>query len=148
MGYADGIVTESRYWFISAASTGGSWTSLNLSGENDMTIESQKLALLEWAGWSKKPICFNGPICWHNPQGQVVCYKNQHQHLPNLNSLDVIAEMEGKLSDDQWGPYLQRIPEVLHRHGRAASMDRNWVQLTAPQRLEALVRTLGLWKGT
>lgn len=114
-----------------------------------MKIEEQKLALLEWAGWRQDRLTEKGAYevqhkVWTSPCG--IYHKLLH-NLPNLSSLDVIAEFEGKLSTE-----LPSIPHAESVKTRYVSLlfemcgTKGAVFATTPQRLEVLVRTLGLWK--
>lgn len=104
---------------------------------NTVTSEQQKLALLEWAGWTG--ITSDGIGIPPNSRGNA-----DARHVPNLDSLDVIAEMEGKLSDVQQDEYSQWL---AYRGDKRWVWDFATVTAKAQQRLEALVRALGLWKG-
>jgi len=93
-----------------------------------MTNDAQKLVLLEWAGWKPEPHEW-----FKNPKGMMT------KNPPNLSSLDVIAEFEQKLSPTLAAYYVGFIQEMT-------TDVFEQITLSAPQRLEALVRTLGLWK--
>jgi len=118
-----------------------------------MTPESQKLALLEWAGWRRVPVLC--PICHlqhemfsHDSAPSVnVC------EPPNLSSLDVLATFEEKLEwvpDDEYCQASEYYQQLVFVCGNKADPPDvyEWHLITAKpaQRLEALVRTLGLWR--
>ena len=90
-----------------------------------MNPEQQKLALLEWAGYKR----FHGS--WVDKGGD---YVNS-----NLSSLDTIAEFEGKLSANEHKLFREKLCVVC--------LGKNSpISATAQQRLEAMVRTLGLYE--
>lgn len=116
-----------------------------------MTTEEQKLALLEWAGWTyiKGVSEYDGmemPYTIWKHGGK----KYNSKDIPNLSSLDVIAEFEGGLRDNpfHYANYFGNLFKVVAgRNGEFLGyFNFNMITATAPQRLEALVRTLGLWK--
>jgi hypothetical protein len=116
-----------------------------------MTTEQQKIALLEWAGWKRNQIVANGPTCWHDPEGKPKAWLDQDYLLPNLDSLDVLAEFEEKLKDDEvlWDSLIQQLNYVVIGHYWPPTTRREQFRVytaKAPHRLEALVRVLGLWR--
>ena len=112
-----------------------------------MTIEEQKLALLEWAGWTY----IKGVSEYDGMEMPYTIWKHgdkkyNSKDIPNLFSLDVIAEFVMKLpehGEPSRDTFIRELQLVTAKN-------KNWmdacVNATAPQRLEALVRTLGLWK--
>ncbi len=120
-----------------------------------MTTEAQKLALLEWAGWTEITVS----TCYGNKQGippSGYCHrpapaldeedKRQWCWIPDFSSLDVIAEQ-----------FESKLDRTAKEDGGLSQYDKYWywinitakgdyVGATAPQRIEALVRCLGLWK--
>ena len=109
-----------------------------------MTTEEQKLALLEWAGW-KRDGCDSDQERWKD--GTLTFIGNL---AGTLSSLDVIAEFENKLKKQMLFCYIDNL--CLITNGPTAESDGSYKEIgamllaTAPQRLEALVRTLGLWR--
>jgi len=109
-----------------------------------MIPEQQKLALLEWAGWQERG---GGPegIYYTHPERDGEFLFGQI----NLSSLDIIAEFEGKLTPHQRRNYPQELASVCGiGEGEEWTDDEDWtiIHASAPQRLEALVRALGLWR--
>jgi hypothetical protein len=120
-----------------------------------MTPEEQQIALCEWMGWTgitnypngvynKEPMGF----CPYHPEFD----DGQWMVLPNTNSLDVLAEMEKKLSGDSQSYYCEELIKACLGEDRGYGPDGeiegdNFLVFTAsaPQRREALLKTLGLW---
>jgi hypothetical protein len=108
-----------------------------------MTPEEQQIALCEWF----KPGCTRRlTIFGEDKQTEYL------GDLPNTNSLDVLAEMERKLTDDQARQYQEKLIKIvvtlgkLFNAGKAYPIDGYVIHASAPQRREALLKTLGLWK--
>ena len=108
-----------------------------------MTETKQRIALAEWMGW--KWFQKGNPehdVYWLSPDGK-------YDNLPDTNSLDVLHEIEMKL-----GPSAQYVSELVKLCCRVYPSEpltdyHYWfavVTANATQRLEALLRTLGLWK--
>jgi hypothetical protein len=111
-----------------------------------MTNEQQKIALLEWAGWRRKIIVLNGPLCWHDPEGKPKAWLDQDYLLPNLDSLDVLATFEEKMAEQDGLLCIDYVNHLLQLPGGGRASRYGLVHATAAQRLEALVRALGLWR--
>jgi hypothetical protein len=108
-----------------------------------MTIAEQKIAVLEWAGWSYGE--------WTNPKGaKVTCWRRGEGELcwgeevpPIDTSLDAIAETVAHLEPDLIPDYLEYLQIITQSENRFEVENRfALVSATAPQRLEALCRTL------
>lgn len=104
-----------------------------------MNEQEQNIALCEWAGWREieLDIKYNRLVGFNQDSTVKSC-------IPDTNSLDVLHEMEKKLrngghfGDPMWfNSYLDSLKE---EHGDYA------IVATAPQRREALLRTIGKWK--
>jgi hypothetical protein len=124
-----------------------------------MTTESQKLALLEWAGWKK----FTDTNHEYSGSHAIVTgYRRKDDsfrsgyewrdmwNLPNLDSLDVLAEFEAKLAghSGERSRYGHILFDLLGCGGDSIH-GRSYCKLATAkpeQRLEALVRALGLWR--
>lgn len=105
-----------------------------------MTEQAQNIALCEWMGWKKCACSDEHCGAWFPPGSN-----EPELGLPPALDLNELHEMEKRLNDKQWDEYEVQIGEVLHEQNRILT-DRNWIQLTATQRREALLRTLGLWR--
>jgi len=130
-----------------------------------MKPEQQRLALLEWAGWKY----------WHDntetlllpPDSKWPSYPHWKERgivegdgrpnsplievsmLEKLNSLDCLAEFEAKLSDEQWDAYSKHlVPNWKDWVGTDKGVPawKKLIHAKSAQKLEALVRTLGLWR--
>ena len=100
-----------------------------------MNAQAQQIALCEWMGWKRTKL--DPDYDWHNPDGG---YAN---NLPNTNSLDVLHEMEKKLTEKQLEDYKYQLQKVCEPEGYTY---KSAICSSAPQRREALLRTLNLWK--
>lgn len=107
-----------------------------------MKEQEQRIALCEWMGWSG---IVNNPC--RDPHVQGFAPHSKHlglTSLPDTNSLDVLHEMEKKLTVDQASDYYWSLQGTVNLIGIPCEA---WVyHATASQRREALLRTLGLWK--
>lgn len=113
-----------------------------------MTLEEQRIALAEWAGWGYSPdanssIKHEAIMAWYRPGNSPW----QLEQLPDyLNDLNAVHELEEKLSDEQTSIYSSYLLQnKSDRPGRGAIF---WgmAHATAAQRCEALLKTLNLWK--
>ncbi len=76
-----------------------------------------------------------------------ICPATKRQKaVSDLSSLDVIAEFEGKLDSNNQVRYYWMLAQVVNPMELATKCTFSLIHATAPQRLEALVRCLGLWK--
>ncbi len=106
-----------------------------------MTEQNQRIALCEWMGWEDIIMYPNGQI-----RG-ILAGVNEEESmlLPNTSSLDVLHEMEKKLTPSQQVGYIQ----LLHKN---SIQQNHWLKdfdcvVSEPrQRREALLRTIGKWK--
>jgi len=122
-----------------------------------MKTESQKLALLEWAGWTKITRTADHRqqlIGVDSTRMKVVHrgeYLDQYEPVPNLDSLDCLAEFEAKLSPANRIAYVNHL---FNQFDEGQGWDNSSTRLvffpfvcaTPKHRLEALVRALGLWR--
>lgn len=100
-----------------------------------MSPQEQNIAIAEACGW-KRPFGNTGD--WERPDGSMA----RHLSIPSYHSdLNACAEFEATLTPIQEEFYRLKLSSITHRGGR----DRN-VFATAPQRCEAFLRTLNLWK--
>ncbi len=110
-----------------------------------MTETEQQIALCEWMGWTDCRPSSEPGITWGVKPGETVVLANgklMADFLPNTNSLDVLHEMEKKLTQEQATSYHFNLVLICDD-------DKSFIPTylaTAPQRREALLRTLGLWK--
>lgn len=131
--------------------------------KGDMTAQEQQIALCEWMGWSwiKHPMTALG--YWENGTQGEPGYKRtewlqpaeQAVGLPNTSSLDVLHEMEKRLTWPQRTLYAHILTRILLLENRIEYPQDEPTDLveeftvlnaTAAQRREALLRTLNLWK--
>ena len=98
-----------------------------------MSPTEQQIALCEWMGWE-----------YHKPTPEELESGSYYHYEPNTSSLDVLHEMEKKLTDEQCRTYHEFIKG---HHLIATHPAAEWVfHASASQRREALLRTLNLWK--
>lgn len=116
-----------------------------------MNEQAQQIALCEWMGW--KRLESNNPkvTYWNSPEEHRFTQYEGFSVLPNTNSLDVLHEMEKKLTTnelkDLFVRYLLVLLDVpLPSEGNPLLVWYKVVNASAPQRREALLRTLNLWK--
>lgn len=101
-----------------------------------MTPTDQRIALAEFE-FPEFPILIGGPTLRHSyPNGSSGPVGNY------LSDLNAIHEVEKRLTSDQWGPYCGQISSRSER----CSLHVALCFATAPQRAEALLRTIGKWK--
>ncbi len=119
-----------------------------------VTEQEQQIALCEWAGWKRNVIYDTKSrelISWLDPSGKLV-----FGHLPDTNSLDVLHEMEKKLTLEQNETWLIELYVICELGGFPILNCPNChltrqgacilIKSTASDRREALLKTLGLWK--
>jgi len=99
-----------------------------------MKEQDQRIVLCEWMGWK-----------YHKPTPEEIATGSYYQYEPNTNSLDVLHEMEKKLTDEQHKEF-RRILRYLVTDVPHTDAERAAYSASAPQRREALLRTLNLWK--
>lgn len=106
-----------------------------------MTPEAQQIAIAQACGWTT-----HGK---ESGDGEVyVFYKTQEGHYRNalpdyLNDLDAIHEAEKVLTTEQAGDYYWKLKGFDAPNNTPAG---NWVyHVTATQRAEAFLRTIGAW---
>ena len=111
-----------------------------------MKPEEQQILLAQWAGWRAEDRERGDGMMieqWVSPEGDRCC------NPPDTSSLDVLHEMEKKLTPHQRRNYPQSLAQVC-RIGEGAewTADEDWtiIHTTPAKRREALLRTLGLWK--
>lgn len=120
-----------------------------------MTLEKQYAALAKVMGYEKlsepRPASFY--TIWHRPMADYMdkygIYLTKEQ-LPNFNSLDVLHEVEKKLTPDQAHKYCTALGRIVIRDSThpdlTTTLITDWIfHATAAQRREAILRTLGLW---
>ena len=126
-----------------------------------MTEQAQRVALAEWAGWKLSDdmeycpygavfkTSINYPDCRRPAfvKDGILCDANG---LPNYpNDLNAVHELEEKVKrDEQWDDYIEGLDAIVNLNIRMSRKFENWclAHATAPQRCEALLCTLGLWK--
>ena len=118
-----------------------------------MTATEQRVALAKWMGWShiedrSKPLMMHEgfAMCGYPPEGIIVGKKLK---LPDfLNDLNAVHEALMKLpSDGKWAVYKHALMRICNFDAENDTVC--WMithNATAPQRFEALLRCLGLWK--
>jgi hypothetical protein len=99
-----------------------------------MTPERMRVKLAEWAGYSPCPCKIDG--CTYG--------------IPDYPSdLDAVRELERRLGGDQMFLYYQEIywlVESIRSAGPEYPAQHYLLHTSAPQRCEALLKTLGLWE--
>lgn len=121
-----------------------------------MTAEEQRIAVAEWCGWKKIPIPQKAYFDWSvEPEPKTYWEECEKTQLPDyLNDLNAIheatmhaAEIEGTKFQ---ALFQLRLQEVVERRRRDLNREQIgwWMNnATAAQRCEALLRTIGKWKG-
>lgn len=126
-----------------------------------MTPLKQRVALAEFAGWKVElyhPDSKYAPYSLLNPAGEVVidgasvedCWEQHHRYPDYLNDLNALHEVWLKLDRKQRISFIQDLRfTVVDAGGHAASSNEDIIacceNATAPQRAEALLRTIGKW---
>jgi hypothetical protein len=103
-----------------------------------MTETEQQIALCEWwnPGSTKRLTIFG--------ERKQIKYLGD---LPDTSSLDVLHEMEKRLDVNQLSEYADWLDKIcVPTHICPLTHWQAVVMAEAPQRREALLRTLGLWK--
>lgn len=115
-----------------------------------MTPDQINRKIAEVCGWTfpcKHCAKFGMTTQWRNPSDTGCVEPSQ---LPNyFGDLNSVAEAEKILTDEQFQSYYeQRYWEAAKQTPSAdyIKYKRIWLSSTAPQRCEALLRTLGLWE--
>jgi hypothetical protein len=119
-----------------------------------MTDQDQQIALCEWVGWTRihkdaftkhglEPMWTN-PACTAEDPFKRLRESVYERGLPDTSPLDVLHEMEKKLTREQANVYNRWL---------VAKLDFTDLQLnyfawhaTAAQRREALLKAIGKWK--
>jgi hypothetical protein len=118
-----------------------------------MTPEQQRIAIAEACGF--KPGTFTIKTCWFDDcvsDGQEKVLFAEHfingpeVRVPDyLNSLDAMHQAEEVMTDMQRCDYSSHLYDLARKHEEATGKWR-FVSMTAAQRAEALLRTLGKWE--
>lgn len=106
-----------------------------------MTEQEQMRALLEWMGWTPRHQEKFDPLAmWGKPPG----IEDGWKQCPPL-TLDLMheAERKGLQTNGMWKDYEDWLKSIIPYDFKAESRT---IHATAPQRLEAFLRTVGLWK--
>lgn len=125
-----------------------------------MTQEAQKVALLKHLGWTSRKVPSDEDVIkqgydefrhtwWYNPEGKPATPPDL------LNDLNVIHRLEETLTDEQFFDWSKDKHTDMSYNGhlfrivdRDTPADRpcRYHSATVAQRLEAMVKTLGLWE--
>ena|SRR6185295_1848973 len=110
-----------------------------------MTEQEQQIALCEWIGYTKTFTTDGVFKWWLNPEGK---YCN---NLPNTSSLDVLHDMEKRVSNRDkvlyWNHLCRAInPDIEWEDWGVLNCCLPMLCATAAQRREALLRTIGKWR--
>jgi hypothetical protein len=96
-----------------------------------MNMEQQRIAIAEACGWTDTPI---------------VDGKYGQTDVPDyLNDLNAMHEVEKVLTEEQRIAYSNHTYDVACKVQRETEKWR-WISLTAKQRAEAFLKTIGLWE--
>ena len=121
-----------------------------------MKESEQRIALCEWAGWKWTDGSGDYTIGWLHPLGgsqpgesfNGKRTKEECAHLlPDTNSLDVLHEMvkRANFDDDTFLENLATIVSGKKCYKVSEANPWNFIEATAPQWREALLRTIGKW---
>jgi hypothetical protein len=119
-----------------------------------MTHEKMRVIIAEHCGWIRDDVC----DCWNKPaEGpHVVAFltenRSQLRQIPDyLNDLNACAEMENYVKD--WNAYSDKCESIARRDGKidrdinpSIIIDVLLIRLSADQRCEAFLRTIGKWE--
>ena len=104
-----------------------------------MNPEQQRVAIAEACGWKTD----KRGLGWLSPRGY---YASEPDYLNDLNAMH---EAEKVLTQDQMIDYSRHVGKSVTSHlpaSRAAWMDFQLINVTASQRAEAFLRTIGKWE--
>ena len=104
-----------------------------------MNPEQQRIAIAEACGWKTD----KRGLGWLSPRGY---YASEPDYLNDLNAMH---EAEKVLTQDQMIDYSRHVGKSVTSHlpaSRAAWMDFQLINVTASQRAEAFLRTIGKWE--
>lgn len=119
-----------------------------------MTKEAINRALAEWMGWTDlTPGIHYEAQLWGLPPGE----KSRTHVTDYFASLDMVHEVALKLSDvpyvekdgQQWTErcdFMAHLERIVIRDTKVDQCNFEFYNATVPQRCEAILRTLGLWK--
>lgn len=126
-----------------------------------MTQEEINKAIAEWMGWSNIEVAnsmnINSPLKGYPPTGQIIGNKKK-KIIPNFyNDLNAVHEAEKRLTPEQEEQYVSWLGALIMAEAYEDTTSARWsksnlsstdstYRATAPQRCEALLRTLDLWK--
>ena len=127
-----------------------------------MTPDEMRIAIAEVCGYKKVECPLSslggGSPCKPKPMTYWAdeCWGGDTIGLPDyLNDLNACAEMVKSLSIGQRSVWPMHLREIVARDGKGQENpdtglldDTHFYNATAPQRCEAFLRTLGLWKET
>ncbi len=103
-----------------------------------MSPEEQRIAITEACGWTETEAWLNGRRCFEHADSNAGW---DFDSLPDyLNDLNAIHEAEIQLEAEDNHAYGCYCSELYEKYG-------NMVSLTASQRCEAFLKTIGKWKG-
>ena len=112
-----------------------------------MNPENQRIAIAEACGWTEIEPC---TCCDGVSRGYTPTPGAHKKHLPDyLNDLNAMHEAEKVLTQDQMIDYSRHVGKSVTSHlpaSRAAWMDFQLINVTASQRAEAFLRTIGKWE--
>jgi hypothetical protein len=109
-----------------------------------MTPNEINIAIAEWCGWKYERL--PKACVWISPADD-----GWHESPPNYHAdLNAIAEAEKKLDymTGQLGDYHAALGQICRKlnEGKPMSQWQHEYRATAPQRCEALLKTIGKWK--
>ena len=111
-----------------------------------MTPTEQRVALAEWMGWSCIETAEGSFVYGYPPEGTIV---GNTIELPDfLNDLNAVHVAEKKLNPAEGARFYWMLAQVVNPLQMADKIEFDLVHATAPQRCEALLRCLNLWKET
>lgn len=115
--------------------------------KGEMKDIDQHIALCEWAGWKRSPeMDYQGRA--YGGYCTIETYTNgldvrKFIDLPDTNSLDVLHEMEKRLTNAQQTLYMDNL---LNEKSELSEMLRELTFAAAVKRRIALLKTLNLWR--
>jgi hypothetical protein len=118
-----------------------------------MTQDQQRIAIAKVCGWKNAdhPDAMRLKEGWTMPEKWCIDPKGvlrfNHDRPNYLGDLNACHEMEKLLTEEQRITYSDYTYDVACRYQEQTGKWR-WISLTAAQRAEAFLRTLGLWQET
>jgi hypothetical protein len=111
-----------------------------------MTKKQQRIAIAEACEWTDCEYIESLGLCKGKHKDVRVQYDSGHSSLPDyLNDLNAMHEAEKVLTEEQRIAYSDHTYDIACEEQDTTGMWR-WLSLTAAQRAEAFIKTIGKWE--